>query len=205
MSSKKFYSPQGSGTVGVMLIESGFTETTNIKEADFLVLTGGADISPELYGELNVRSSCNKQRDSVEIEAVREALELGIYLVGICRGAQLLNIVSGGSMWQDVNNHSRSHPMLDLLTGDTIETTSIHHQMMIPIGNYKLLAYSHISDTFINDKGTFKTTVHKDPEVVYYNDTKALCVQGHPEFAEKGSKYRDYFLKMLHKMLRGEL
>lgn len=205
MSKYKFYVPTGSGSVGTMLTSAGFEEVSDIKNADFLVLTGGADISPSLYGEMNVKSSCNLERDHTELSAIQEAINLGLYMCGICRGAQMLNVVSGGSMWQDVNNHSQSHPMIDTLTGDTIVTTSIHHQMMIPSGNYKLVAYSRNADTFTNDKGTFKTTVHKDPEVVYYRDTKALCVQGHPEFAEKDSVYRKYFLKILHKTLRGEM
>ena len=207
--SKSFYVSNGlSGSVSTMLRSNGFSEVFKIEDADFLVLTGGADISPELYGEANVKSGPNTNRDQVEINDIQFALKKGIPSVGVCRGAQLLNVVSGGSMWQDVDNHRTSHEMISTypIENQKLITTSVHHQMMIPLGNYRLIAYAkNRASIFTSDKGTFSSFEHKDPEVVYYPDTNALCIQGHPEFATESSPYQKYCIELVNLLLSGEM
>lgn len=68
-----------------------------------LVIGGGNDISPEHYGgDLNARVKLDPDRDKLEISYIKQALAQGIPLLGICRGAQLVNVVLGGRLHQDI-------------------------------------------------------------------------------------------------------
>jgi putative glutamine amidotransferase len=70
---------------------------------DALVISGGNDIGPELYGgEENPKTRIDSARDTLEIEWIEYALERSIPLLGICRGAQLINAVLGGTLHQDI-------------------------------------------------------------------------------------------------------
>lgn len=209
MSKKKFYIAAGySGSVASMLVLHGFTQTNSIEDCDFLVLTGGSDISPSLYGETNVKSHPMNERDQKEMADIQLALKLDKPMCGVCRGAQMLNVVSGGSMWQDVNNHRHQHEIVSdyPVENQKLIATSIHHQMMIPSGNYYLIAYvENHANVFTSDKGTFTSHNHKDPEVVYYPETKSLCIQGHPEFTADHSEYQKYCINLLNLMLSGKM
>lgn len=69
-----------------------------------LVLTGGADLSPLSYGEtaLNEAWRGDRQRDRWEMALYHAAISLELPVLGICRGAQLLNVAEGGTLWQDL-------------------------------------------------------------------------------------------------------
>ena len=70
---------------------------------DALVISGGDDIGPEHYGgDIDARVRLDPERDALEIEWIEHALERGIPLLGICRGAQLINVVLGGNLHQDI-------------------------------------------------------------------------------------------------------
>lgn len=70
---------------------------------DGLVISGGNDVGPELYGGNDMPlASIDRARDTLEIGWIQRALEEGWPILGICRGAQLLNVVLGGSLIQDV-------------------------------------------------------------------------------------------------------
>jgi len=75
-----------------------------IDDVDGLLLTGGADVSPRTYGEapIDARWPGDAVRDAYEIKLVRLALARGLPILGICRGAQLLNVALGGTLWQDI-------------------------------------------------------------------------------------------------------
>jgi gamma-glutamyl-gamma-aminobutyrate hydrolase PuuD len=75
---------------------------------DGLLFTGGAgDIDPELYGETpNGARNVDRPRDAMELEAWRAAERRWIPVLGICRGHQLINVFSGGSLIQDVPSHA---------------------------------------------------------------------------------------------------
>ncbi len=69
-----------------------------------LVLTGGGDISPALYGEAAHATTefVSEQRDTLETACLRYALGQDLPLLCICRGMQLLNVAMGGSLVQDI-------------------------------------------------------------------------------------------------------
>ena len=71
---------------------------------DGLVMTGGADFHPSLFGEEAIRQlgTVQAQRDEFDIKLVRAAVAKGIPVMGICRGEQLLAVAFGGTLWQDI-------------------------------------------------------------------------------------------------------
>jgi putative glutamine amidotransferase len=71
---------------------------------DGLVLAGGADIDPSLYGQPNVAARhIDSPRDRLEGELIRWAVASGKPLLGICRGMQLLSVALGGTLHQDAS------------------------------------------------------------------------------------------------------
>jgi putative glutamine amidotransferase len=71
-----------------------------------LLLTGGADVDPSLYGEKRRPGTDrpNKERDQHELGLLRRALERDIPVLCICRGHQLLNVALGGALLQDIQS-----------------------------------------------------------------------------------------------------
>lgn len=70
-----------------------------------LIIGGGDDISPENLGlDVVARSKTDPDRDRLEIHWIEKALEQNIPLLGICRGAQLINVVMGGTLHQDIRS-----------------------------------------------------------------------------------------------------
>ncbi|HEY9660041.1 MAG TPA: gamma-glutamyl-gamma-aminobutyrate hydrolase family protein, partial [Allocoleopsis sp.] len=130
---KKVCIINGGDTYRRMFTDMGFTPCDTLDEADLVCFTGGADVSPELYGHKEHPSTfASKFRDEEEMVLYKEAVKLQKPLVGICRGGQFLNVMSGGEMYQDVTKHTMSHDLTDLETGEVVYVTSTHHQMMKP-------------------------------------------------------------------------
>lgn len=76
--------------------------------ADALVLAGGGDLDPALYGQANTGSlQIDRRRDADEIRLVRQFRKSGRPILGICRGIQLLNVAWGGDLIQDIPNSGR--------------------------------------------------------------------------------------------------
>lgn len=117
---------------------------------------------------------------------------------------QLINTLSGGAMWQDVNNHGGSHEIVDLLIfkDKPFQVTSTHHQMMIPGPKGDVIAIAHRATSFLSADSSRKKPEF-DTEVVYYEHTKSLCFQPHPEngYCIKGSPTNVYFFELLNYLL----
>lgn len=71
---------------------------------DGLVLQGGNDVAPECYGESPLRPEWagDPVRDKYEIELINAFVQAGKPVFGVCRGFQLLNVMFGGTLWQDI-------------------------------------------------------------------------------------------------------
>lgn len=75
----------------------------HIERLDGLIVGGGDDIHPSLYGgELVLTVRVDERRDAMEREAIHSALNRNLPVLGICRGAQMLNVVHGGSLHADL-------------------------------------------------------------------------------------------------------
>lgn len=100
--------------VMVLMIPSvsgdGIIHRSSIRLSDYpqyldgLVLQGGADICPQSYGEESLRPEWggDRLRDAYEMELLHEFIEAGKPVLGICRGAQLINVAFGGTLYQDI-------------------------------------------------------------------------------------------------------
>jgi Peptidase C26 len=179
--------------------------------ADVIVFNGGADIGTQIYGEHPIG------RGIPEKPSPRDVKEMDIFykykggdklLVGICRGAQLLNCLNGGTLWQDVNNHGRSHMMTILASGQKMWITSTHHQMMRPHKSGQVLAVADCATYKYSDPdhwsakgGALFADDHKDTEIVWYPATGSLCIQGHPEYVP-GSEFADYCVDLMFHYLQ---
>lgn len=183
---------------------------SELDAADIIVFNGGADIGAKIYQENPISNGIPREpslRDVKEMEIFAKYMSSDKLLVGICRGAQLLNCLNGGTLWQDVNNHNRDHMMTDVETGVNIRCTSTHHQMMRP--NYataKVIATAHEATRKDADGAHFPTggpypDDGLDTEVVWYANTHSLCIQGHPEYVP-GSIYAEYCLELMSDCLR---
>jgi putative glutamine amidotransferase len=180
---------------------------------DALVIWGGADISPTIYGEpVGPRTGASEElsyRDKVEVAAVEAAIKTGIPLIGVCRGAQLLCAMAGGKLVQDVQGHMGSHTMRTN-DGRSIVTTSVHHQMMYPWtldeDKYDIIAWSAhpLSKTYmgvdVNNMLDFNGAVI-EPEIVYFHNINALAIQGHPEFDDPDSEFVKYCNNLVREYL----
>lgn len=75
-----------------------------VEGIDGLLLTGGGDVDPAIYGERRHPSveDAEPGRDAFEIELARRALNVDLPTLAICRGAQVLNVAAGGTLVQDI-------------------------------------------------------------------------------------------------------
>lgn len=165
---------------------------------------GGADIHPSLYGCRDVASAVGhapSNRDLVEQEAFGYCYNNGIPAFGICRGAQFLCAMSGGRLVQDVRNHGGDHT---IYTEDNqlMPMTSTHHQMMYPWETkHHLLAWTDkLSPQYVHSIPNY-VQHDVDPEVVFFEDTGALAVQGHPEWMDPRSRTVQQVRKWVQKYL----
>lgn len=127
---------------------------------DGLLLSGGPDIEPELFGEevLNASVKTDPARTKYEYELIDEFLKQGKPIFGICRGSQVLNVYFGGNMYQDLveqrnMNHMVPHirhyvtanegSILHRLFGASFRVNSTHHQAVKDLGkDIKATAFS---------------------------------------------------------------
>jgi GMP synthase-like glutamine amidotransferase len=177
------------GDVEDMFRARGFTITHNQDEADVLCLTGGADIDPHLYAEAPLSGTWfNRNRDDQEVACYKRAVELGQFIFAICRGAQLSCALNGGRLWQHIEGHEYIHPIREIATGRVLQTTSIHHQMMRPTPDAEIIAVCNEATLKIAQFDQWhagQDAPEDEVEVCYFPKSRALCIQGHPEVADK--------------------
>jgi putative glutamine amidotransferase len=80
----------------------GTGRPADLDDVDGLIIGGGDDISPELYGgKIVTTARLDPARDRLERQLASEALARGVPVLGICRGAQMLNVALGGTLHRD--------------------------------------------------------------------------------------------------------
>jgi gamma-glutamyl-gamma-aminobutyrate hydrolase PuuD len=174
------------------------------KQFRLVVLTGGEDINPGLYGQRTIEEvkNVNIIRDSREVYLATLAIANRIPIVGICRGAQLLNVMGGGSLIQHCDNHNYWHKMT-VVGGKSITVSSTHHQMMVPPPNARMLGWSTKRESTIyktSKRRTNKPTM--ETEVVFLPKIFALAVQYHPEYMKDSSGGSKFFHWAIQKYLK---
>ncbi|NMD37253.1 MAG: gamma-glutamyl-gamma-aminobutyrate hydrolase family protein [Christensenellaceae bacterium] len=197
-------------------------KNNNIKEFlinfNGLVLTGGGDINPKYYNQnLHPKGEKpNNYRDELEFELFNVAIDLGMPILGICRGFQLINIALGGSLIQDIPSiignkvlHSKlaktdvdiSHN-INIIKGTTLsnyykkETADIntfHHQgvtidVLSNILKPSAIADDGIIEAFYSDKYPMITAVQWHPERSY--DKLSIGI-----FDEFYNNCKNYYIK----------
>jgi len=172
-----------------------------------LLLTGGGDLDPALYGEQRHATfdAAEPGRDAFEIDLVRRALDANVPVFAICRGIQVLNVARGGTLVQDIPDqmpgsgvHSVREPsfaiahdvwiasgtlleqlMRERLESDTCPVNSRHHQAIKAVGT-GLVVSATAPDGVIE--------AVEDP-------TRRFClgVQWHPENFYRTGEFRALF------------
>ena len=111
------------GGIPVLLpyLEDAATRAAVLARIDGLLVSGGRDINPARYGDTThpALGPTSPVRDATELPLIAGALELGVPVLGICRGMQELNIVRGGTLHQDISAfpaETRGHTGGDLAT-----------------------------------------------------------------------------------------
>lgn len=200
------YDGDSGGSMHALLKGAGMKSVPQplMLEADVIVFNGGADIGTEIYGELPIPGVPlhASARDKAEMEVFQKCSDPTILKLGICRGAQLLNCLNGGTLWQDVNNHGHDHSMTLQDGSLTMPITSTHHQMMRPARGAEIIGVSRQATSKRSQLETWTKTLRAendlDMEVVYYRDTNSLCIQGHPEYVP-GSLFANWSLNLMLK------
>jgi len=111
-----------------------------LKKADGIIISGGEDVNPALYGEEKEIERCgtiNQHRDSLEQMMIRYALNRKIPLLGICRGLQILNVTQGGSLVIDIPTDIGSKYLhRDSRKAKKKKSTAVNHFVYIKKGTY---------------------------------------------------------------------
>lgn len=103
------------GAVPVLLPRSADAKSL-VERIDGLVLSGGEDVSPNLYGQESdpTTGPCDLERDEFEVGLIEAALSHSVPILAICRGVQILNVALGGTLLQDLPVDDVSHADTDL-------------------------------------------------------------------------------------------
>lgn len=187
-----------------MFTQRGFEVVNSVEEAEFVQFTGGADVSPELYGEEpHHQTFSDWRRDADDLVVYRRALNRKLPMAGICRGAQFLHVVSGGKLWQHVNGHAvpQGHMAKCHVTGREIPVTSTHHQMLRLTGFERLLLEGvRTHHTYKEDALESHTDVITEVEAVLHGGN-ILCYQPHPEMCRMNSECQELYFYYLKELL----
>lgn len=152
-----------------------------------LIIGGGSDISPEHYGgTLQGKVKHDSERDDLEIRWIKKALREDLPMLGICRGAQLINVVHGGNLYDDIR-HMREHTynrpgllptkqvfvrgdayLAKLVKKRKLRVNSLHHQAVHDVGdNLRIVAHD----------------LDEIPQAIESLDQRPILgVQWHPEY-----------------------
>ncbi len=203
------------------LVELSFTNNNveDIARCDGFVLTGGIDIDPQLYNGLNSYEkrpdSFQPERDQFEKQIFQHAISNKIPVLAICRGLQLVNVLRGGTLVQDLGkagNYLHCKEVEDKLheidimkdsllfeiTGITHgKVNSAHHQAIEKLG-------AGLKVNALSKDGVIEGLEWEDPTEKAF----LLCIQWHPErmfrqnFGDSPLSYkvRDRFIQEIKSM-----
>ncbi len=165
---------------------------------DGILIPGGVDINPAEYGE-TVRPECGNldpARDRVELQLTRWAMDDGKPVLGLCRGLQVINVATGGSLWQDLAAQGTSFQKHDYFPTAGFERDHLAHDVEV-VASTKLKRYLESSRVPVNSmhhqgikqlgNGLVASAIAPDgliEAVEGADDAFLIGVQWHPEVFE---------------------
>lgn len=190
---------------------------------DGLILAGGQDISPHLYGEdprVGIKATSPK-RDAAEVALTEAFMETGKPILGICRGLQLINAMFGGTLYQDLGENREifikhvqetptHHPIhrvkvdpnsyLGAILPEEVKVNSLHHQVIRELAD-GLIATAIAGDGVIEAVETADATknivaVQWHPESTYYKDAHSLAL--FEDLIERAQNFQHHQQKLSH-------
>ena len=171
----------GGQPVIMPVIEEPPTEL--LARMDGLLLTGGGDLDPALYGEIpdDTVYGVRRDRDEFEIALYREAVALGMPILGICRGMQLINVLRGGNLHQEIPGHWQDNPPTRLSHAIDITAGSVLAETMGPTPSIQVNSYHHQSLKDLGHGLLVSALCGDVIEAVEADDIDLVAVQWHPE------------------------
>ena len=179
-----------------------------LDRVDALLLTGGGDVDPALYGETAHATfeAAESGRDGYEIALARAAVDRGIPFLAICRGMQVLNVAMGGTLFQDIP--SEVPGALDHAVPKT--RVQIAHEVWVSKGSaISTLLADHMEDgetCYVNSRHHqavkdvapgFEVTATSPDGVVEAMERRdapfCVAVQWHPENFWRTGEFRELF------------
>ncbi|SHK67529.1 gamma-glutamyl-gamma-aminobutyrate hydrolase family protein [Desulforamulus aeronauticus] len=169
-----------------------------LDKIDGLLLSGGVDVDPLLFGEEPLPSlgSICPERDTFELALTRRALTLGLPILAVCRGLQVLNIAAGGNVLQDIGSHiakplkhDQQAPLwygthsievlpgsrLAAIFGEKTIVNSFHHQAVARIAaGFLATAWSSdgVVEAMESSSSSFIVGIQCHPECMWEHDPK---------------------------------
>jgi putative glutamine amidotransferase len=168
---------------------------------DGICLSGGPDLDPDAYGAPERHAELGPTEpglDAFELALARAADERGLPILGICRGAQALNVARGGTLHQHLPGHRQIEPAtatthtVDIEPGSRLagvagagrlRVNSFHHQAVDVLGR-ELVAVAHAAD------GIVEAVEATGPRLV-------LGVQWHAEGLTAQARHRALFEELV--------
>jgi len=201
-----------SGAIPVLIppLENSAKLEQILSGIDGIIITGGDDISPELYGEQNTGLSFNTSlvRDDAEKYMLKKVIESGYPILGICRGFQLINIYFGGKLYQDLETQFRigiNH------RNQLVNSEELHHEVRIEDGTMLfeiirserfMVNSRHHQGVREPGKGLIPAAFASDGliEAVENPEMNIVAVQWHPEnLFRRGGKYGAIFSDLINR------
>lgn len=187
---------------------------------DLILITGDTNVNPKYYNDSigNKNLNIDSDRDTLERHMINDYKN--IPRLGINRGAIFLTAMSGGNIVQTVSGHNcgkheSEYPISYLQKkmmklNKTYMINSNHTELMFPYNlkdndyDIYLISRNYLSDKYKdgrnNDVNISNTQNFYEPEIVLYNNTNSLCIQG--EFDEDTTDYNYFCYALINKILK---
>lgn len=153
----KWLMDTGEDAIRIVTLKAGSSVVSELEACDGLVLSGGIDIHPSLYGGkegyAHQPGKFNIERDHFEAALFEKANALQLPVLGVCRGMQLINCLLGGSLHRDIGadknkihkieqvadkehpvNITKSSLLADIVQAGRVIVNSAHHQAADRLG-----------------------------------------------------------------------
>lgn len=173
----------------------------DIDAVDGVIIGGGDDIAPTLYhGTIQAEARLDHARDAMERWIVERAFEDGIPVLGICRGAQMLNVASGGSLHQDAYatyGGRRYRTILPRRTVEIVECSRLGQIVGLDPMRVNALHSQSIDRLGVSLKISARDRSGMVQAIERTRDPFAIGVQWHPEHVFYDMRHRRLFAALV--------